>query len=188
MKIKTLSLVFILLGSTLSYGQIEDLTPEEQAYKDSIAALNQENATVVKSQEAYNKGIELFTAKKFKESIQSFEQSIKFDPNFTAAIYNKGVAENELNLFKKAVSSFDQLIKSKPNYSKAFFQRGRAYQGLNDYLNAENDYEKSIQLDASNPKAYYNYGTLRFLQADYDGGITSLQNNRIRPYIHKCIE
>jgi tetratricopeptide (TPR) repeat protein len=139
--------------------QVEELTPEEQAYRDSITALNLENQAVANSQEAYNKGIAFFSEKKFNEAIKEFEKSIGFDNNFTAAYYNKGVAEIEAGKFDAALKSLGKLIELKAGYSKAYFQRGRAYQGLNDYVNSEKDYEKSIQLDAGNPKAYYNFAT-----------------------------
>src|SRR5690554_3866819 len=77
----------------------QELTEKEQAYRDSIAALNEENATIAASQEAYNQGIELFNQKSYRKAIVAFKTSIASDPNFTAAYYNKGVAENEANLF-----------------------------------------------------------------------------------------
>ena len=86
------------MGLFLSFGSLaqEELTPEEQAYRDSITALNLENEAIANSQTAYNKGIEQFQSKNYKSAIAEFKKSIKFDPNFTAAYYNKGVAENEL--------------------------------------------------------------------------------------------
>ena len=93
------------------------------------------------------------------------------DPSFTAAYYNKGVAENESEKFSDGVVTLSQLIKTYPSYSKAYFQRGRSYQGLDDYLNAEKDYQNAIVLDKNNPNAFYNFGTLRFLQKDYNGAI-----------------
>ena len=156
MKLKPI-LAFLLMGtSLLSFGQVDELTPEEQAYSDSITALNLENETIANSQEAYNKGIELFSAKKFDQAIKEFGISVKLDPNFTAAYYNKGVAENEVSSFSNAVKTLNKLIELKPNYSKAFFQRGRSFQGLNEYVKAENDYDASLKLDSKNAKAYYN--------------------------------
>ena len=165
---KMMITLLCLVVNSYAFSQPGDLTPEGQAYKDSITALNLENEAVANSQEAYNKGIELFSSKKFAAAIQEFNKSIEFDPNFTAAYYNKGIAENESEKYNDATKTFTQLIVLKPTYSKAFFQRGRSYQGLNDYLNAEKDYETSIKLDNENPKDYYNYGTLRFLQNDFD--------------------
>ena len=61
--------------------QLDELTPEEQAYRDSITALNLENEAIANSQEAYNSGIKSFQAKKFNEAIAHFSKSIQFDPN-----------------------------------------------------------------------------------------------------------
>ena len=146
----------MLLCSFVSFSQIESMTPAELRYRDSITKLNQSNAAIAASQEAYNKGIELFNQKNFKEAVASFNKSIASDPNFTAAYYNKGVAENEAEMYQEAVETFTTLIGKQKGYSKAYFQRGKAYQGLSDYLKSEKDYEESIKLDANNPKAYYN--------------------------------
>jgi len=40
-----------------TFAQLEELTPVEQAYRDSIKALNLQNEAVAQSQEAYNRGI-----------------------------------------------------------------------------------------------------------------------------------
>ena len=133
--------------SSSSFAQLEELTPEEQAYKDSIQALNEDNAAIASSQEAYNNGIDLFSQEKYSAAIQEFQKSIQFDPNFTAAYYNKGVAENKSEKYADAVKTLTRLIELKSGYAKAFFQRGLSYQGLNDYVNAEQDYERSNTLD-----------------------------------------
>lgn len=171
MKQTKLILVATCFLALNSFSQMEDLTPKEKQYRDSITKLNQQNATIAASQEAYNKGIELYNEKKFTEAISEFKKSITSDPNFTAAYYNKGVAENEAEKYQDAVLTLTTLIDKQPGYSKAYFQRGRSYQGLNDYLKSEKDYEKSIALEPTNPKAYYNYGTLKFLQLDYNAAI-----------------
>src|SRR3989338_7081396 len=127
--------LFFGIGS-LALAQVDDLTPEEKAYRDSITALNLENQAITNSQEAYNRAIELFSEKKFPAAIEEFRKSIQFDPNFTAAYYNKGIAENELERYDEGVKTLTLLIELKPAYSKAYFQRGRSYQGLNNYMDA----------------------------------------------------
>ena len=58
----------MLLCSFISFSQIESMTPAEIRYRDSITKLNQSNAAIAASQEAYNKGIELFNQKKIQGS------------------------------------------------------------------------------------------------------------------------
>src|SRR5690554_2520919 len=134
---------YIFLTGGITFAQ-EQLTEKEQAYRDSIAALNEENAAIAASQEAYNKGIELFNKKDYRKAIEAFKTSIASDPNFTAAYYNKGVAENEADLFSEAAQTLSELIEKDPAYSKAYFQRARAFQGTGEYTKAELDYKKSI--------------------------------------------
>ena len=101
MRLKTSSLLFSLFVALSSLAQIEDLTPAEIQYRDSIAKLNNQNATIAKSQEAYNAGIQLFSQKQYAEAALQFKTSVELDPNFTGAYYNKGVAENESENFAK---------------------------------------------------------------------------------------
>ncbi|MBK9191215.1 MAG: tetratricopeptide repeat protein [Crocinitomicaceae bacterium] len=145
----------------ISYSQ-DDLTPDEIKYRDSIAALNQSNAALVTSQNAYNAGIEAFKAGNYTGAISKFSESIAADPNFTPAYYNKIIAENKAEKYNDAIKTCDQLISMKPGYSKAYFQRGRAYQGLNNYLQAEKDYQKSIELDPKNPKSVLQFWNASF--------------------------
>ena len=75
------------------YGQSENqLTDQEQAYRDSIEALNAENERAAVAQDAYNAGIEFFQNKKYKESIAQFNKAIEGDSSFQFAYFNKGVA------------------------------------------------------------------------------------------------
>jgi len=112
-----IALLFLGISSDLS-SQLDDLTPEEIAYRDSITELNLENESIANSQEAYNRGIELFGLKKYSQAIKEFKKSIDLDPSFTAAYYNKGVAENESEKFSDGVVTLSQLIKTYPSYSK----------------------------------------------------------------------
>ena len=130
MKLKPYLMILFLSIGTLSFAQVDELTPEEQAYRDSITALNLENEAIANSQEAYNRGIQLFSEKKFTKAIEEFRKSIEFDPNFTAAYYNKGVAENEVERFEVATKTLTRLIELKPGYSKAYFQRGPILPGI----------------------------------------------------------
>lgn len=79
-----IALLFLGISSDLS-SQLDDLTPEEIAYRDSITELNLENESIANSQEAYNRGIELFGLKKYSQAIKEFKKSIDLDPSFTAA-------------------------------------------------------------------------------------------------------
>jgi hypothetical protein len=51
-------------------GEEVELNSSGKAYRDSIAALNQTNAQIARSQEAYNKGITLFEKKNYAEAIK----------------------------------------------------------------------------------------------------------------------
>ena len=48
-----------------SVAQLEELTPHEKAYSDSIASLNSKNAVTAQSQTCYNNGIKFFSEKNY---------------------------------------------------------------------------------------------------------------------------
>ena len=61
------------------YGQQEadsTLTSEEIQFRDSIAAINTNNALIQEIQESYNLGTEAFASSNFKEAITFFESVI----------------------------------------------------------------------------------------------------------------
>ena len=67
------SITALFLGIA-SWAQVE-LTPEEQAFQDSINVVNAANAATAESQEAYNAGIALFGQNKMKEAVASFDKA-----------------------------------------------------------------------------------------------------------------
>ena len=96
MKLKKSTILSIVLFFSMGvYAQLEDLTPAEIAYRDSIAKLNSQNDAIAKSQEAYNKGIQLFGEKNYKEAISGVEmynllgqKVLEVHPNATFATLN----------------------------------------------------------------------------------------------------
>ena len=65
------------------------LTPEEQAFQDSINALNTASAATAESQEAYNNGIALFSKEKYKEAVAAFDRSFQGIQNLRLLIIIK---------------------------------------------------------------------------------------------------
>ena len=65
MKMKNHFFLSLSMAVTFSsVAQLEELTPQEIKYRDSISALNLKNESTAQSQEFYNKGIQLFGEKK----------------------------------------------------------------------------------------------------------------------------
>lgn len=109
---KLLMISFLWIGFS-AVCQEEDLTVEEIQYRDSIANLNETNAAIQKSQEAFNAGISLIKSKKYSGAISKFAESITSDPNFTPAYYNKAIAENKAENYKAAIKTLDILTEKK---------------------------------------------------------------------------
>ena len=77
MKKYFMSVVFTM-GFFWVYGQQEadsTLTSEEIQFRDSIAAINTNNALIQEIQESYNDGTEAFASSNYKEAITFFKLS-----------------------------------------------------------------------------------------------------------------
>lgn len=86
---KKILMSLFVFGASFSMFSQAELTPEEQAFQDSINLVNASNAATAEAQEAYNLGIKLFGENKMKEAVASFDKAIAGDPKFEAAYYNK---------------------------------------------------------------------------------------------------
>lgn len=161
----------LLLISAPSLAQEEEnLTDEEKAYRDSIAALNEESETMAKARELFNEGNALFESKKYDQAIAKFGESIKTDPEFVEAYYNKGVAEIESKKYSDAILTLTAYVAKEPN-GKGYFQRALANQEAGKITAAEKDYEKAKELDPDNEKIPYNFGVMKFMQNDFEGAL-----------------
>jgi tetratricopeptide (TPR) repeat protein len=150
--------------------QGQELTDKEKAYRDSIAALNAENEATAAARELYNTGNDLFAEKQYSQAITIFGEAIAKDPSFKDAYYNKGIAEIEAGKFNDASLSLTALLALEKS-GKAYFQRALAYQKAGKTTQAEADYIEAGKLDAKNEMIPYNFGVLKYLTQDYEGGI-----------------
>ena len=107
MKKYFMSVVFTTIGFFWTYGQQEadsTLTSEEIQFRDSVAAININNALIQEIQESYNDGTEAFALSNFKEAITYFESVIVLDSANADAYFNKGLSHKELKNYEIAIS------------------------------------------------------------------------------------
>ncbi len=161
------AILFVLIY-TESHAQ--ELTAKEQAYKDSIAALNQENELTAAARELYNAGNALFEQKKYADAIKKYNESIQKDPNFKDSYFNKGITEIEAAKYNDAVLSFTAYLALEKS-GKGYFQRALANEKANKKSAAENDFKEAMKLDTKNEMIPYNYGVMLFNSADYENAV-----------------
>ena len=134
MKKYFMSVVFTM-GFFWAYGQQEadsTLTSEEIQFRDSIAAINTNNALIQEIQESYNAGTKAFASSNFKEAITSFESVIVLDSANADAYFNKGLSHKELKNYEVAISDFESTFSIDDSYFDAIFNIAKCYELLNN--------------------------------------------------------
>ena len=96
------------------------LTLEEIQFRDSIAAINTNNALIQEIQESYNAGTEAFASSNFKEAITFFESVIALDSANADAHFNKGLSHKELKNYEVAISDFESTFSIDDSYLMPF--------------------------------------------------------------------
>ena len=76
-------------------------------------------------------------------AIADFDQAVRIDPKYAAALSNRGDAYRRKRDYDHAVADFDEAIKANPNYSGAYFNRGLSYQDKKDYQKAIADFAQA---------------------------------------------
>ena len=97
---------------------------------------------------------------KRQEAVESYRQSIKFNPYFEQAFYNLAYLAMELNLFDEALENFNKFLSMQPNHSKANFGAGNALMMKGQLDLAMSKYRRSAQLDTSFALPYLNIANI----------------------------
>ena len=86
--------------------------------------------------------------KKFEESIESFKEAIKLNPNLSEAYNNLGSAQKSLNKFEEAILSYEKSIDLKPSNVEAYYNLATLHYFLENYNEASNYFKNIINLKA----------------------------------------
>ncbi len=84
--------------------------------------------------------------KKFEEAIESFEEAIKLNPNFSEAYNNLGSAQKSLNKFEEAILSYEKSIAMKANNVEACYNLATLNYFLENYNEASNYFKNIVNL------------------------------------------
>ncbi|QFI14350.1 tetratricopeptide repeat protein [Borrelia sp. CA_690] len=124
-----------------------------QAYENDGDLLRAENVyekitKLTNTQEdCYKLGIIRFKLKKYENSIESFDQTIRLNPKHKKAYNNKGIALMMLNKNKKAIKSFEKAIQIDKNYDTAYYQKGIAEEKNGDMQQAFESFKNAYNID-----------------------------------------
>ncbi|MFN8152744.1 MAG: tetratricopeptide repeat protein [Bacteroidia bacterium] len=122
-----------------------------------------------KSNDAYNKGLQLFAQGKQKEAIRSFDLAIASDSaNFDAWI-KRGFLKSMTGDFEGEMNDYNYVILHAPDHVHAYISRGSAYNRLKQYQKGLDDFNTALKLDPQNQEAYNNRGFAKKAMGDMDG-------------------
>lgn len=140
--------LYVPLG--LAYLKTGDIVKaEEYAKKSDSAGASSADAT-------YLRAMVLYKQNKNTEALAAFQQTLKIDPNYSAARYYEAATYDRLNQSDQSIAAYKKTVESDPEYAPAWFDLGVAYYNAADYNNAANAYQQSIKYDPNNAQAHAN--------------------------------
>ncbi|HAK76300.1 MAG TPA: hypothetical protein DCM71_05190, partial [Runella sp.] len=82
--------------------------------------------------------------KEFKKSIEAFQKSIEFEPDYYGTWYSLGVVFNNKEETEKAIEAFQKVIELKPNQHPAWNNLGAIFEKKGEIQKAIEAYRRSI--------------------------------------------
>lgn len=117
-------------------------------------------------------GAKLLRQKKFSESIDLFNKSIKINQNFELSWLNKSRALFNLGKHDQAMSCCDKALEIRPRISEAWNLKGRILFHKGEFATALPCFEKSAEFDPENWAAWDNIGRTLARLGRFDEAIT----------------
>ncbi len=135
----------------------------------------------------YNEGISLYDQKNYGQAIESFDKSLKLDPDNEEAWYYKGMAHENMRDLSEALTCYEKATQINPYYSEAWHSKAgvlrimaRSNQDLDVALDAIN---KSIEISPKNSEAWRLKGLILHEQGKYYEAISSYDSSiQVDPY------
>ncbi len=93
------------------------------------------------ARDAFKEGYQHQKAKRFKEAICSYEESIREDPQQAEALNNLGFCYKNLKEYDKAIGYYQRALAINPKLAEAHEYLGEAYLGLGKLELATQEYE-----------------------------------------------
>ncbi|KAM3115513.1 CHAT domain-containing protein [Phormidesmis sp. 146-33] len=95
---------------------------------------------------------------RYEEAIASYDQALKYKPDFGDAWCGRGATLVELHRYEKAIASYDQALKYNPDDHKAWNNRGVALSDLHRHEEAIASHDQALKYKPDLPKAWVNRG------------------------------
>lgn len=119
----------------------------------------------------YRKGVLLFQARKYRESISAFTRVIERNPMNAQAYNDRGSAKRKVNDFDNAIYDYSRAIEINPSLAIAYANRAGVKRENEDFEGALKDYGKALELEETNAMLVNNRGDVKFQMGDYVGAV-----------------
>ncbi|HID30317.1 MAG TPA: tetratricopeptide repeat protein [Desulfobacterales bacterium] len=143
--VAVLCAIGILIGSSISYADVNSTTPKEwQALVDDFTKrieMEPDDASIY-----YNRAIAYAALGKLKEAVEDGTKAIQLNPTYADAYINRGIDYIALDNCDLAVANFNKAIQLNPKDASAYYARGFAYLKLGRVKEADKDFAKSAKL------------------------------------------
>ena len=127
----------------------------------------------------------LSTASEYEAAIASYDQALKFKPDYHEAWYNRGIALDDLGRFEEVIASYDQALKFKPDYHLAWNNQGIALDDLGRFEEAIASYDQALKFKPDYHQAWYNRGSALGNLESFEEAIASYdQALKFKPDYH----
>ncbi|MEH2384731.1 MAG: tetratricopeptide repeat protein [Nostoc sp.] len=173
-----------------NYEEYLKLTPEQKIEKvieiqDLLSEKHQlENQ---KPSLLFELGNLLSTAKEYEAAIASYDQALKFQPDYHEAWYNRGIALDDLGRFEEVIASYDQALKFQPDYHLAWNNRGIALDDLGRFEEAITSYDQALKFQPDYHEAWNNQGIVLRNLRRFEEAIASYdQALKFQPDYHEA--
>jgi tetratricopeptide (TPR) repeat protein len=108
----------------------------------------------------YNLANTYFTAGKYADAIEQYQNAIRLDPKDASARYEIGQAYLRLNRYDEAFAAFNESLKINPKNAEVYHEMGNAYVRQDRTKEALAAYQKAVSLKPDHAEAYFNLGNL----------------------------
>lgn len=96
---------------------------------------------------------------KFTESVISYKNALKLQPNTPDLLFNLGIALTHIQQLDEAIATYKKAIQLKPDFFEAYGNLGTVLQAQGQLNAAIEYYQKGLKINPQDARGYFNLGT-----------------------------
>lgn len=96
---------------------------------------------------------------KFAESVISYQNALRLQPNTPDLLFNLGIALTHLQQSDEAIAAYEKAIQIKPDFFEAYGNLGTIFQAQGQLNAAIACYQKGLKINPQDARGYFNLGT-----------------------------